>query len=117
MTLLVFISAAIAIACGLWSLSIIATYRLGVKDGQTKERIATARAMATIRKHYAEPVPEKMTAPEFCDAIGTTMGEMAVAQEMAEQEEWESNPVGRCEQCGRPVYTTEGFCGRCRVCR
>ena len=150
MTLLIIICAAIAIACGLWSLSIIATYRLGVRDGRERERLATVRAMDTIREHYAVPPDETLdndtevcdnchatagqrsadlhdgcprcnpdafvTAEEFWDA-GKTGVSMAEAQEMAEQEEWESNPVGRCEQCGRPVYTTEGFCGRCRVCR
>jgi hypothetical protein len=57
-----------AILCGLlflaiWGLALVAMYNLGVQDGRQRERVATARAMETIRKHYAVPVKATYPTP------------------------------------------------------
>jgi hypothetical protein len=62
----------------------------------------------------------KVTYPEWCALVGTTTGEMAEAQELAEAEDWgeprpTSDPIGRCPHCGTPIYTVPGFCGVCRA--
>jgi hypothetical protein len=104
----------------------------GYNAGQMREREAVVRAMTTIRKHYAVVMPEQpteppkvaappppptpcepMTAEDWCARNGTSMAEMAEAQEEIEAGDDATEPIGRCDKCGAPVYTVPGYCGHC----
>ena len=69
--------------------------------------------MAWVAAIVAEsPQEPGLTFPEWCALNGTTTEEMAEAQERHAADDGTSTPIGRCPDCGAPIYTVPGFC-RC----
>jgi hypothetical protein len=48
-----------------------------------------------------------------CDAEGRTTPAVATEEGAGDADEGGARPIGKCSN-GHPVYTREGYCGRCR---
>lgn len=46
---------------------------------------------------------------EFCERHDMTLCKSCEAEYDADA----SEPIGKCDKCGTPVYSVEGFCGVC----